>query len=104
MTEYSTNPSYPNPRTDGVPAYALNVREIQLYKIAKKIRFGLFRTDAAPLSEHKPEVSVKLKSLSVSATILQSLKNDVFWDINHSSYFTGSTLLLCYRAQPVNVM
>jgi hypothetical protein len=33
-----------------------------------------------------------------------TMKNAVFWDIKPSSYFTGDTLHLCYRAQPVNVM
>jgi hypothetical protein len=28
---------------------------------------------------------------------------DVFWDIKSSSYFTGDTLHLRYRAQPVEV-
>jgi hypothetical protein len=31
-------------------------------------------------------------------------KNVVFWDIKASSYFTGDTLLLHYRVQPVNAM
>jgi hypothetical protein len=30
------------------------------------------------------------------------MKNVVFWDIEHSSYFTGDTLPLRYRVQPVN--
>jgi hypothetical protein len=32
------------------------------------------------------------------------MKNVVFWDIKPSSYFTGDTLLLHYRVQPVNAM
>jgi hypothetical protein len=33
------------------------------------------------------------------------MKNVVFWDIKKtSSYLTGDTLLLRYRAQPVNAM
>jgi hypothetical protein len=32
------------------------------------------------------------------------MRNPIFWDINLSSYFTGNTLLLRYRAQPVNAM
>jgi hypothetical protein len=28
----------------------------------------------------------------------------LFWDIEPSSYLTGDTLRLCYRAQPVNAM
>jgi hypothetical protein len=32
------------------------------------------------------------------------MKNSVFWDIKHSSYFTGDTLRLHHRAQPVNDM
>jgi hypothetical protein len=32
------------------------------------------------------------------------MKNAVFWDIKSSSYLTGDTLRLHYRAQPVNVM
>jgi hypothetical protein len=31
-------------------------------------------------------------------------KNVVFWDKKPSSYFTGDTLLLHYRVQPVNAM
>jgi hypothetical protein len=33
-----------------------------------------------------------------------TMKNAVFWDIKLSSYLTGDTLLLRYRAQPVNDM
>jgi hypothetical protein len=33
-----------------------------------------------------------------------SMKNVVFWDIRPSSYFTGDTLRLHYRIQPVNAM
>jgi hypothetical protein len=33
-----------------------------------------------------------------------TMKNVVFWDIKPSSYFTGDTLRLHYRAQPVNAM
>jgi hypothetical protein len=33
-----------------------------------------------------------------------TVKNVVFWDIKHSSYFTGNTLRLRYRVQPVNAM
>jgi hypothetical protein len=32
------------------------------------------------------------------------MKNIVFWDIKTLSYFTGDTLFLLYRAQPVNAM
>jgi hypothetical protein len=32
------------------------------------------------------------------------MKNVVFWNIEPSSYFTGDTLRLRYRAQPVNAM
>jgi hypothetical protein len=32
------------------------------------------------------------------------MKNAVFWDINPISYYTGDTLRLSYRAQPVNAM
>jgi hypothetical protein len=31
-------------------------------------------------------------------------KNAVFWDIKPSSYLTGNTSRLPYRAQPVNAM
>jgi hypothetical protein len=33
-----------------------------------------------------------------------TMKNAVFWDIKPSSYFTGNTLRLRYRAQPVNAI
>jgi hypothetical protein len=33
-----------------------------------------------------------------------TVKNVVFWDIKPSSYFTGDTLRLRYRVQPVNSM
>jgi hypothetical protein len=33
-----------------------------------------------------------------------TMKNVVFWDLKPSSYFTGDTLRLRYRAQPVNAM
>jgi hypothetical protein len=33
-----------------------------------------------------------------------TIKNGVFWNIKPSSYLTGDTLRLRYRAQPVNVM
>jgi hypothetical protein len=32
------------------------------------------------------------------------MKNVVFWDIRTQLYFTGDTLRLHYRAQPVNVI
>jgi hypothetical protein len=32
------------------------------------------------------------------------MKNAVSWDIKRSSYFTGDTLRLRYRVQPVNAM
>jgi hypothetical protein len=32
------------------------------------------------------------------------MKNAVFWDIKTQFYPTGDTLLLHYRAQPVNAM
>jgi hypothetical protein len=34
----------------------------------------------------------------------RTMKNVVFWDIKPSSYLTGDTLRLRYRAQPVNAM
>jgi hypothetical protein len=33
-----------------------------------------------------------------------TMENVVFWDENPSSYFTGDTLRLHYRDQPVNAM
>jgi hypothetical protein len=33
-----------------------------------------------------------------------TMENAVFWDIKSSSYLTGDTLPLRYRAQPVNAM
>jgi hypothetical protein len=33
-----------------------------------------------------------------------SMKNAVLWDIKPSLYFTGDTLRLRYRVQPVNAM
>jgi hypothetical protein len=33
-----------------------------------------------------------------------TMKNVVFWDKKPSSYFTGDTLRLRYRIQPVNAM
>jgi hypothetical protein len=33
-----------------------------------------------------------------------AVENGVFWDKNPSSYFTGDTLRLRYRAQPVYAM
>jgi hypothetical protein len=33
-----------------------------------------------------------------------TMKNDVFWDIKPSSYVTGDTIRLRYRAQPVNAV
>jgi hypothetical protein len=40
--------------------------------------------------------------LKVSTAV--TMKNIVFWDIKTSSYLTGDTLRLCYRAQPVTAM
>jgi hypothetical protein len=40
--------------------------------------------------------------LEVSVVVI--MKNAVFWDNNPSSYFIGNTLLLRYKAQPVNAM
>jgi hypothetical protein len=33
-----------------------------------------------------------------------TMKSGIFWDIKHSLYFTGDTLHLHYRVQPVNAM
>jgi hypothetical protein len=33
-----------------------------------------------------------------------TMKNVFFWDIKPTSYFTGDTLRLRYRVQPVNAM
>jgi hypothetical protein len=33
-----------------------------------------------------------------------TMMNAVFWDVNPSLYFTGDTLLLRYRVQPLNAM
>jgi hypothetical protein len=33
-----------------------------------------------------------------------TMKNAVFWDMKPSSYFTGDTLHLRYRVQPVNAL
>jgi hypothetical protein len=33
-----------------------------------------------------------------------TMKNFVFWDISPSSYFTGDTLRLRHKVQPVNAM
>jgi hypothetical protein len=32
------------------------------------------------------------------------MTNAIFCDIKASLYFTGNTLHLCYRAQPINAM
>jgi hypothetical protein len=48
---------------------------------------------------------IKPFSLPVSSEVLtaMTMKCAVFWDIKKtSSYFTGNTLLLHYRAPPVN--
>jgi hypothetical protein len=45
-----------------------------------------------------------LHLLRVSQSYPLQMKNVVFWDINPSSYFTGSTLCLRYIAQPINSM
>jgi hypothetical protein len=42
--------------------------------------------------------------VSFEVFMVVTLKNTVFWDINPSSSLTGDTLLLHYRAQPVNAM
>jgi hypothetical protein len=60
-------------------------------------------------SEHwsKPVNLCKINryfSVRFGVSMVVSMKNVVFWDINPSSYFTGDTLCVCYRTQPVNAI
>jgi hypothetical protein len=48
------------------------------------------------------ELSLNRLRLEVFTAV--TMKNAVFWDMKPSSYFTGNTLPLRYRAQPVNAM
>jgi hypothetical protein len=45
-----------------------------------------------------------LAATSKGCLTIVTMKNVVFWDIKHSSYFTEDTLRLSYRVQPVNAM
>jgi hypothetical protein len=50
--------------------------------------------------------SAKQTALYVESEVftIMTMKNAVFWDIKLSSYFTGDTLPLCYRVQPLSAM
>jgi hypothetical protein len=43
-------------------------------------------------------------SVRLEVFTVVTMKNVVFWDIIPSSYLTGDTSRLHYRAQPVNAM
>jgi hypothetical protein len=47
---------------------------------------------------------VVLKFVRFEVSTAVTMKNVVFCDIKPSSYFTGDTLRLRYRVQPVNAM
>jgi hypothetical protein len=53
-----------------------------------------------------PWLSLKNRRLVVRSEDFAAvtMKNVVFWDIKPSSYFTGDTLRVHYRVQPVNAM
>jgi hypothetical protein len=51
------------------------------------------------LTNHNKDKAVRFE---VSTAV--PMKNAVFWDIKLHSYFTGDTLRLHYRVQPVNAM
>jgi hypothetical protein len=53
----------------------------------------------APFQTHYCSEHVRFKVFTAV-----TMKNAVFWDTKLSSDLTGDTLLLCYRAQPVNAM
>jgi hypothetical protein len=53
----------------------------------------------SPLQSQACECNVRFEVFTAV-----TMKNDVFWDIKPSSYFTGDTLRLRYRAKPVNAM
>jgi hypothetical protein len=42
--------------------------------------------------------------VKIEVFVAVELNDIVFWDIKPSSYLTGNTLSLCYRAQPVNAV
>jgi hypothetical protein len=46
----------------------------------------------------------ELKYVRFEVFTAVTVKNVVFWDIKPSSYLTGDTLRLRYRAHPVNAM
>jgi hypothetical protein len=62
------------------------------------ISLGSYRCQAG---EHS--ISVHISSVRFEVFTAVTMKNGVFCDIKPSSYFTGDTLRLRYRAQPVNV-
>jgi hypothetical protein len=49
------------------------------------------------MMKHNKEFKVRFEVFTAV-----TMKNAVLWDIKPSSYFTGETLHLRYRAQPVN--
>jgi hypothetical protein len=59
---------------------------------------------------HRRHITSRLQSPASSRYVrfevftAVTMKNVVFWDIKPSSYFTGDTLRLHYRVQPVNAM
>jgi hypothetical protein len=61
--------------------------------------------DTAPT--HKHHESYYAKNLHIGTFEVftaVTMENAVFWNKEPNSYFTGATLLLRYRAQPVNAM
>jgi hypothetical protein len=57
------------------------------------------------LAQNRDQFSASVKNIinvRFEAFTAVTMKNVVVWDINPSSYLTGDTLGLCYRAQPDN--
>jgi hypothetical protein len=52
----------------------------------------------------EPSGAEKANTCKMCVFTAATMKNVVAWDIKYSSYLTGDTLLLRYRAQPVNAM
>jgi hypothetical protein len=66
---------------------------------------GVFwRVSASIVMDIRPRLGTMYSSVKFEVSTAVTMKNGVFWDIKPSSYFTGDTLRLCYRVQPVNAM
>jgi hypothetical protein len=74
------------------------------------MKYAVFWDIKTQFVPHRRHITSPLQSpagqcyVRFAAFTAVNMKNAVFWDIKPHSYFTGDTLHLRYRAQPVNAM